>query len=80
MKRKANFDVLFAEEKKKKNKKFGFTGSVIQQYHRCSAAVQMAGKKHTKLKEHPRQTAMNIYMYIYICICTCACKHKQERL
>lgn len=60
MKRKANFDVLFAE-KKKMNKNLDLWAP-IQQYHICSAAVQMAGKKHTENKGYLLQTAMK---YIY---------------
>lgn len=64
MKRKANFDVLFAEEKKK----IGFTGSNASSITDAQLQSRWLGKKETQqIEERPRQTAMKIYIHIHIC-------------
>lgn len=57
-------------KKKKKNKKFGFTGSnaAVSQMLSCSPD---GWKETQQIEEHPRQTAMKIYIHIYIYMHLC---------
>lgn len=71
MKRKANFDVLFAEGKKKKkrNKKFGFTGSNASSVTDAQLQSRWLERNTASRRASTANSYENIYTYIYMHLC-----------